>query len=193
LTADESIGGVTGGVVGELAERLSLLVVEVQSPDGGLTAIAHGRDDIRVSFAVGSYQSYRAGVLARQMEALATLLWAGYRRRYMEVVTAWADRDEGPESTAEDREFERRLAGLRVVGSSPRGWLTLRSRALVSWQVEIAGDPVGSLSEHEFLAELDGAVRDVLADHRAKLIRLTDAVYDIGMPRAMRAVGRGTP
>jgi hypothetical protein len=189
LTGTDSIGDVTGGVVGELAERLSLLAVEVQSPDGELTAMARGRDDIRVAFAAGAYRGYQAGVLARQIEALATLLWARYRSRYLEIVVAWADRDDEPALTAEDHEFERRLAGLSLMGSSPRGWLTLRSRALVSWQVEINGDPVGSLSEREFLAELDGAVRDLLADHRAKLIRLTDTVYDIGLPRAMRAAG----
>jgi hypothetical protein len=175
--------------VGELAERLSLLAVEAQSPDRGLAATARGRDDVRVSFAVGAYRGYRADVLARQMEALATLLWARYRRRYLEVVSEWADRDEEPEPTAEDREFGRRLAEVNVVGSSPRGRLVLRSRALVSWQVEIIGDAVGSLTEREFLAEVDGAIRELLADHRAKLILLTDEVYDIGLPRAMRAAG----
>lgn len=175
--------------MGELAERLSLLTVEVQSPDGGLAATARGRDDVRVSFAADAYRGYRADVLAHQLEALATLLWARYRRSYLEVVSSWADQDEEPEPSADDREFERRLAEVNVVGSSPRGWLVLRSRALVSWRVEIIGDPVGSLTEREFLAEIDGAVRELLADHRAKLILLTDAVYDIGLPRAMRAAG----
>lgn len=175
--------------MGELAERLSLLAVEAQSPDGRLTATAQGRDDVRVSFAADAYRSYRADVLAHQLEALATLLWARYRRSYLEVVSSWTDRDEEPEPSAEDREFERRLTEVNLVGSSPDGWVVLRSRALVSWQVEIIGDPVRSLTEREFLAEVDSAVRDLLADHRAKLILLTDAVYDIGLPRAMRAAG----
>ncbi len=177
--------------MGELAERLSLLDVEARSPDGGLTATARGRGDVRVGFAWDTYRSYRAAALARQLEVLATLLWARYRRRYREIVESWVDQDDEPEPTEEDREFGRRLEELSVTGMSARGLVTIRSRALVSWQVEIAGEPVGSLTEQEFLVELDSAVAALLADHRAKLILLTDAVYDIGLPRSMRTDGQG--
>jgi hypothetical protein len=67
--------------------------------------------------------------------------------------------------------------------------VAVRSRALRSWDVEIAGEPVGSLTESEFLTELDSAVAALLADHRAKVTLLTDAVYDIGLPRSMRTAG----
>lgn len=173
----------------ELAERLSLLKVEVRSLDGGLTASAQGPGDVRVAFAWDTYRSYRAATLARQLEALATRLWTRYRRRYLEVVSAWVDQDEEPESTGEDHEFRRRLEELTVAGVSTHGWVTVQSRALVSWHVEIVGEPVGSLTEQQFLAELDSAVAAVLADHRAKLTLPKDAVYDIGMPRSMRTGG----
>jgi hypothetical protein len=175
--------------MGELGERLSLLKVEARSPDGGLTASARGRGDVQVGFAWDMYRGYRAATLARQLEALATLLWARYRRQYLEVVAAWADDDDEPEPTEQDREFRRRLEELTVTGVSAHGWVTVRSRALVSWQVEIAGEPVGSLTEQQFLAELDSAVTALLADHRAKLTLLKDAVYDIGLPRSMRIAG----
>lgn len=175
--------------MGELAERLSLLNVEAQSPDGRLTATARGRRDVQVAFAWDTYRSYRAADLAHQLEALATLLWARYRRRYMEIVASWVDQDEEPETTDEDREFQRQLEELNVTGKSAAGWVTLRSRALVSWHVEIAGEPVGSLTEQEFLAELDSAVAALLAHHQAKLTLLTDVVYDIGLPRSMRTAG----
>ena len=68
---------------------------------------------------------------------------------------------------------------------------TIRSRALVTWRVELADEPVGSLTEQQFLAELDSAVAAVLASHRAKVTLLTDAVYDIGLPRSMRTAGKG--
>jgi hypothetical protein len=175
--------------VGELAERLSRLVVEAASSDGKISATARGPGDVRIGFAPDAYRHFRAGVLARRLEALATALWVRYRRRYLEIVTSWADRDEQPEPTDEDRDFQRQLADLRVTGVSARGRVIVRSRALVSWHVEIAGEPVGSLTESEFLAELDSAVAALLADHRAKVTLLTDAVYDIGLPRSMRAAG----
>ncbi|MEV8506306.1 hypothetical protein AB0368_15930 [Actinoplanes sp. NPDC051475] len=177
--------------MGELAERLSLLNVEAQSPDGWLTATARGRGDVRVAFAWDTYRSYRAATLVHQLEALATLLWSRYRRRYMEIVASWIDQDEAPEITDEDREFQRRLEELNVAGVSAAGWMTIRSRALVSWQVQLAGEPVGSLTEQQFLAELDSAVAALLADHQAKVTLLTDAVYDIGLPRSMRTAGQG--
>nr|WP_296067835.1 hypothetical protein [uncultured Actinoplanes sp.] len=175
--------------MGELAERLSLLSVEARSPDGGLTATARGHGDVRVSFAHDAYRGYRPPALARQLEALATLLWARYRRRYREIVQDWARRDPGdePEPDDADREFQRRLERMHVAGRSALGRVTVRSRALVSWQVEI--EPGAALTEREFLAELDSAVAALLADHRARLTLLTDAVYDIGLPRAMRTAG----
>ncbi|MCM4083080.1 hypothetical protein [Paractinoplanes hotanensis] len=175
--------------MGELAERLSLLVVEAASPDGDISATARGPGDVRIGFAPGAYRRYRAAVLARQVEALATALWVRYRRRYLEIVSSWTYRDEEPEPTDEDRDFQRQLADLQVTGVSARGRVIVRSRALVSWHVEIAGEPVGSLTESEFLAELGSAVAALLADHRAKVTLLTDAVYDIGLPRAMRTAG----
>jgi hypothetical protein len=57
--------------------------------------------------------------------------------------------------------------------------------------VEIAGEPVGSLTEPEFLAEMNSAVVVLLADHRAQVTVLTDAVYDIGLARSMRTAGLG--
>ncbi len=175
--------------MGELAERLSLLVVEAASPDGGISATAQGPGDVRIAFAPDAYRRSRAAALARQLEALATALWVRYRRRYLEIVLSWTDRDEEPEPTEEDRDFARQLADLQVTGVSARGRVIVRSRALVSWHVEIAGEPVGSLTESEFLAELGSAVGALLADHRAKVTLLTDAVYDIGLPRAMRTAG----
>ena len=175
--------------MGELGERLSLLKVEARSPDGQLTATARGRGEVRVGFAWDTYRGYRAATLARQLEALATLLWARYWRRYLEIVAAWADADDEPEPTEQDREFRRRLQELTVTGVSAHGRVIVRSRALVSWHFEIDGEPVGSLTEQQFLDELDSAVAAVLADHRAKLTLLKDAVYDIGLPRAMRTAG----
>jgi len=175
--------------MGELAERLSLIAVEARSPDGGLVAAVAGRQDVSVRFLSDAYRRYRRADLAHQLEVLATLAWTRYRRSYLEVVASWADRDEEPATTDQDREFQGRLAALEIVGVSASGWVTVRSRALVSWHVEIAGEPVGSLTEPEFLAELDSAVSALLADHRAKVTLLTDAVYDIGLPRSMRAAG----
>lgn len=87
--------------MGELAERLSLLSVEAVSPDGGVSATAQGPGDVRIGFAPGAYQHYRTAALARQLESLATALWARYRRRYLEIVSSWTDRGvEGLQSLA---------------------------------------------------------------------------------------------
>ncbi|MEU8236403.1 hypothetical protein AB0C12_43000 [Actinoplanes sp. NPDC048967] len=175
--------------MGELAERLRLVVAEAVSPDGYITAVARGPAEVRLDFAAGAYPRYRAAVLVGQLEALATTLWVRYRRQYLETVSSWADHDEEAATTDNDREFEQRLAHLQVIGVSTHGRVTVRSRALVSWHVEIAREPVGSLTESEFLAEVGSAVAALLADHRAKVTLLTDAVYDIGLPRSMRTAG----
>jgi hypothetical protein len=173
--------------MGELAERLSLLAVDARSPDGRIVATVRGRREVEIGFAGDGYRGYRAAALARQLEALAALLWARYRRRYLEIVASWVDSDEPATPADEDREILRRLEQVEVSGVSPHGWVRLRSRALVSWQVLIENEPAAELSEQQFLAELGGAASALLGDYDAKLILLTDEISDIGLPRHLRA------
>jgi hypothetical protein len=60
-------------------------------------------------------------------------------------------------------------------------------------EIDEHGGVVGELAERlTLLAELEAAVGAPLADHQAKLALLTDEVYDIGLPRAMRTPGVGS-
>jgi hypothetical protein len=175
--------------VGQLAERLSQVSAEARSPDGGLWATFHGRDDLRTGFAPGAYRRYSSAGIERQLGALAAVLWARYRREYLEVVAAWADAGADSDQSAEDRLFRQSLEQLEVAGTSPGQWVTVTSRALTSWDFRLKPATLRALPEHEFLAETTGAVTALLVDHRAKTILLTDEVYDIGLPRSMREAG----
>ncbi|WP_143232254.1 hypothetical protein [Actinoplanes regularis] len=176
-----------------MAERLGQVIAEARSPDGGLWASFRGSDDLQAGFAPGAYRRYSPADLERRLGALAAVLWARYRREYLEVVAAWADSDADPEQNAEDRRFQQALEQLDVAGTSPARWVRVTSRALASWDFRLRPETLRVLPEHEFLAETTGAVTALLADHRAKTILLTDEVYDIGLPRSMREAGAQHP
>jgi hypothetical protein len=176
--------------VGELADRLSALSVEARSPDGRISALARGTDDITVRFTGDAYRRYTESDLARQLEQLAVLTWTRYRRAHNSIIESFVDQD-GPVSgdNEQDRVFYERLEHLTVVGASTDRWVTLQSRALVRWDVTVVDGAVRALTEEQFLGELGSAVADLMGDYQAQLIFMTDEIYDIGLPSSTRAPG----
>ena len=165
--------------------------VTASSPDGRLTALVRRRNEVEVRFAPGAYRSYRPEPLSRQLAQLASLTWIRYRRARLATLDDYLGGlvDDG-DARPEDREYWDRLAAITVTGTSAH--LQVRSRALVSWEVEIADGALDGLSEHEFLAELHSAATTLLADYRARVILLTAEIYDLGLP-SRRLAGNGAP
>ena len=177
--------------MGELTDHLGQIAVEVWSPDGKIGAEARGKHQISVWFAPRCFRTYREPALEHQLAQLATLVWTRYRRAYTEIVDAFLGATGRPEQPSErdDRLFQERLRQLEVTGVSPGGWVRLRSRALVDWEVALTPGAVRSLTEQEFLAELGSAVHELMSDYQARVILLTDEVYDIGIPKPLRRPG----
>jgi hypothetical protein len=115
------------------------------------------------------------------------VLWTRYRRAYVETVAAVRAGDNPIiDDDPRDLEFRERMAALVVQSRSEEGWISLHSRALVDWNVEVGADAIRQLGEDEFLAELSGAVTHIVRDWQGKLIVLTDEIYDIGVPASLR-------
>jgi hypothetical protein len=177
-------------IMGELADRLELISVRASSPDGGIEGTVRGRLQVDVRFAPGAYRRYTDSALGHQLAQLGAVLWSRYRREYTETVAAVraADNlvvDDDPQDVA----FRERMEALVVQGTSAQGWISLRSRALVHWEVEVGAGAIRQLSEEEFLAELSGVIADIPRDWQGKLIILTDEIYDIGVPAPLRRAG----
>lgn len=173
--------------MGELSERLDRLAVQTWSPDGNICAEARGEYQISVRFAAGTYRTYTESTLGQQLGRLGALVWTRYRREYTEIMETFLEEEPLPREDPEDRRFRERLEQLHLAGASADGRIGIRSRALVHWELTIAPGTLRALTEPEFLAQLDGAVREVVADYRARLILLTHEVYDIGLPRSPAA------
>jgi hypothetical protein len=175
--------------MGELVDRLERLAVEAWSPDGRIAATARGRYQVQLRFVGGAYRGYADAELGHQLAQLATVLWTRYRREYTEIVAAFHDDDDPViEDEPRDLVFRERLEQLVVSGTSAQRWIRLRSRALVRWEVTAAEATVRTLTEEQFLGEVDSAVTDILGDYQAQLITLTDEIYDIGVPDSFRRV-----
>jgi hypothetical protein len=170
--------------MGDLSDQLARIVVDASSPDGNISAQVRGRFDISVRFVRGAYGRYVESSLAHQLGQLATLAWTRYRRDYVETVDRFLEEpvtDTGDPGSDRRRYWER-LEELVANGESPGGYLWIRSRALVRWEFTIADGTLRSLAEEAFVAELTGAVTDLIADYRAQVVLVTDELFDLGLP-----------
>jgi hypothetical protein len=176
----------------EFADRLANLSIRAESPDGRIAGHVEGRMRVQVRFVGDAYGRYAEGELGHQLGQLAAVLWSRYRRGYDEVTATYRDGSPAPYETPEDIGFRDRRANLIVHGRSPHGWIKVTSRALVRWEVDVAGGAVRALSETDFLAELDGVVTDVLRRWQQEVIVLSDEIYGIGVPAALRQAPTGS-
>jgi hypothetical protein len=180
--------------MGELASRLERITVEATSPDGRIRAWVRGQLELDIEFGMRAYRSHDDAELSRQLGQLATLTWTRYHREYIEVENAFLDWS-AQEQDAHDRLFEEQAEQLTVVGSSPGGWVTVRSRALARWDVHLVPGVQQQLTEQQFVDEVVGAAGHTVRAYRAARARLLDQFYDLagGLPpwRRERANGAG--
>lgn len=180
----------TDCIMGELTDRLETLSVRASSPDGGIEGTVRGRLEVDIRFVYDAYRRYTERDLGHQLAQLGALLWTRYRREYIETATAVrAGDDPIIDDQPRDLVFRERMEALIVRGRSAEGWINMRSRALVHWDVDVGVGAVRQLGEDEFLLELSGAIADILRDWQGKLIVLTDEIYDIGVPASLRRAG----
>lgn len=171
--------------VHDLADRLSQLVVSATSPDGNITAQVRHGDQVDVRFRPGTFRGYKVRPLEYQLRQLAALTWTKYRREYLDVTElALGPLFDDPETMGrEDIQLWDRLEQLAVHGVSPTGVVSVRSRALTSWEFTIDDAAFARIREPFLLAELRAAVAATLADYRARVILLKDEIYGLGLPR----------
>jgi hypothetical protein len=68
------------------------------------------------------------------------------------------------------------LAGLSCEGESAEGWVHLASTGLVHWQVQVGDGACRALTEAQFLAEADSALRVLLTDYYQQAADLKDRI-----------------
>jgi hypothetical protein len=172
--------------MGEFADLLARVSVQAESPDGQVVGRVGGRLQVEIRFREGSYRRFAERELGHQLGQLAAVLFSRYRREYDEVAAYYRDGETAPYEEPEDAVFRERRAAVTVHGRSSRGWIEASSRALVRWEVTVAAGAVRALTESEFLADLDSVVTDILGDWQRQVILLTEEIYGIGVPSALR-------
>jgi hypothetical protein len=172
--------------MGEFADQLARVTVQAESPDGQIVGRVGGQMQVEIHFREGAYARFSERDLGHQLGQLAAVLWSRYRREYDEVTALYRDGEPAPYEEPEDVAFRERRAALKVRGRSSLGWIEASSRALVRWDVTVAEGTVRALTESEFLGQVDSAVADILRDWQHQVIVLTEQIYGIGVPIALR-------
>jgi hypothetical protein len=152
-----------------------------------MRACVRGRLDLDLEFAPRAFRLYNEAELSHQLNQLATVTWTRYRREYLEVENAFLDWSV-QEVDPHDELFEELAEKLAVHGSSPAGWVTVHSRALVRWDFHLVPGVLQRLTEQRFVGEAVGAAANTIRAYRARRARLLDEFYDLaaGLPPWVR-------
>jgi len=168
--------------VGVLAEQMERLVVRVASPDGGISAVLAHPLRLDLTFTPGSYRRYREDALERQLAAVATSLWTGYRRGFLAALSealgepARGD-GSGPDTDPLRRRYREAVASIVASGQSPSGRVRATTRTLARWDVEVRPGTVEAMDEEEFRQELLTVARATVDDFLDQVRELKDEYY----------------
>lgn len=166
-------------------DPLDAIEARAYSPDNAILAHLHDRTQVKLEFRPGAYARYQAETLEPQLNQLATRLWVEYRRSHFRALSETRGEtisgDEREDSPKLQR-FTRAQAALPLQGISPGQWIKIRSEGLLRWQVRLAQGTLFRLTEQEFLAELDAALRALLADYFDKMRRLKEEYFGLKAP-----------
>lgn len=171
--------------MGIMRDRLDNMVVRVASPDKQIIATLSNRDQVDVEFRPGAYRRYVDGSLEHQLARLASGVFVGYRRGYFQALgeaTGEAIRGDETEHDEARRRFQEARRKVVACGASMGQWLNIETRGMASWRVSMRDGTVATLSQEQFLLELNGCVQDLLIDYYEKLIRLKDEFFGLSLP-----------
>jgi len=162
-----------------LDERLAEVVHETSSPDGGAIVTVRGPDDVVFEFRAGAYGRYDETGLAHQLERLARTVYDRYTGEVNDVIDDYLGGDGVDDDDAELGEFRTQLDRMVFKATSSRGAIAVATRAFVEWKVGVAPGAL-SLSESEFVAELQSVAAQLRAEQVRQTERARGGVYGFG-------------
>jgi len=166
--------------VGILADRLDRMQVQVVSPDGHISALLRNRSEVVIEFQPGSYARYGERAAEDQLSAVARLLWAGRTREYFAALSEAFGTPISGESPAigeRDRRYRAARDELIAEGASADGLVYVGAQGMRVFVVRIADGALRTLSEAEFVANVDEASQAMITDQFAKIRMLKDHCF----------------
>jgi hypothetical protein len=164
--------------MGNLADELDAIQVSATAPGGGITADLHGDTQLRLRFAPGYYRRASEFEMARQLAALARLLWAARTWEFDTIIGAAggtrvpADRVDGP-----DRRFQAALDQLVAQAGAADGRITVSVRGMREWTVTITPGTLRTMTEDAFTHPAATAAIALIADQFEKMRLLRRQIY----------------
>jgi hypothetical protein len=170
------------------ADQLDTMTIRATSPDGQIQLTFSGGSDITLTFRTGAYARYRERPLESQLARLATGVWTGYRRGYLQAIGETAGGDQ-PSTDERRRRFQDARARMLATAESPRGFVRVEAVGLMRWRVDIRDGALTRLTEQQFVTEANAAAKALLADYAAKMVHLKDTIFDLNLQNKDRWYG----
>lgn len=168
--------------MGELADRLDRLTVQVSSPDQQITVHLDGRGGLAdIQLSTSAYRRYATADLARQLRQLARLASVAYRRAFRELVDEVFTEpvyDDSPDEVGPELpKYRHLLPAIVSRGQAGDGAVQISARGLADWEVRLTPGLPQRLPADVFLEHLRAAVEQLLADHNAQATEARQQVY----------------
>ncbi|MGH3717092.1 MAG: hypothetical protein ACRDT4_27065 [Micromonosporaceae bacterium] len=163
------------------------ITITAKSPDGKIGCELDNGRDVVMDFAPGSYRRYAEPELGHQLAGLVTTMWVAHRRAHLAVLSERVGYPvrggEHADLDLRGREFAERRARLEADSRSPSGRIVLRTRGMTRWDVKIKPGTVREVNEETFLQDAWGGFVALMGDHRRKIGRLKDEIFDLSRQR----------
>jgi hypothetical protein len=166
------------------------MIATATSADGNIRARMTGRDEVEVTFEPATFDQYDEDNLRRQLEQLCELLWVALDRERTEAYrrTLGLSNDELAMALRHPKDDRRRryeadLAAIEVEGVAPSGMLRIRATGPARWCLDMTAGAMYRLGEQRFVAELNSALRALLAEREVRVTMVKAEHYDLGLPR----------
>lgn len=159
----------------ELAQRLDSIRVRVNAPGADIEAELRNRSEFILTFGEGVYEFIDERVLARALENLARLLYAGWQREYRAAI-AETHLNVDPEDQY-DFNFQEELQAVESCGESDDSRVTLSAIGMDEFTAQLKGGTVRELTEEEFSDRVGQAATLLLEDYQAQATELKMRYY----------------
>lgn len=169
-----------------VGEQLNAMIIRVTSSDGAIQAKLRHESDIALRFLGDAFHRFEESDLEHQLGRVLTQLAVGWikgRRQILEHAGLDLYDEKHPHWDARRREFERERDQLTVQAASPDGRVKVGTRGMSQFKVAIKPGTIAATDEHEFIAQLKGAVAQLTTDYTEALQDLREKMLVPGHAR----------
>lgn len=164
--------------MGEFADRMEQVRIQVTSPDGRIAALISGQNSMQLQFKADAYERYTETGLQRQLEALLQDTWRERRAARFQILSQVLDQEVGVRepTSPQERKFREEKSDVIGVGFTDEVEVLVLDECR-EWQVRLTEGCLEALDSPAFLQHVQAATAEAVQDFRTKVSLLRSQIF----------------